>query len=237
MSIFKKRFLLFILTAFLSPVFSDTLYVTNTVEASSAPNKNNSPKLAVGECRTAEAAPCLASGKIKPLIELKAGYFFFADGDMRKVYNHGGFDLQLSGSYPIWKWLQIYGSFEYLQANGKSLVFQQKTSIWEIPLSLGLKSVARINRWASYYFTLGPRYFFVHVHNDSSYVDKNLNQNGLGGFVGTGFTFSSCGRYLVDIFGEYSYIKMDFHPEQGNVVGRTTQLGGFVFGAGVGYQF
>ena len=50
----------------------------------------------------------------RSILELKGGYFFFTDSKMRKVYDKGGVDLQLSGSYPIWKWIQIYGSVEYL---------------------------------------------------------------------------------------------------------------------------
>jgi hypothetical protein len=84
---------------------------------------------------------------------------------MRSIYDKGGIDLQISGSYPIWRWIQIYGSVEYLERHGRSLKGHQKTSIWEVPLSLGAKLVAQIDPWAHYYLTIGPRYFFVHGHN------------------------------------------------------------------------
>ena len=175
--------------------------------------------------------------KVRPLLEAKVGYFFFSDAKMRDVYNRGGLDLQLSGSYPIWKWLQIYGSVEYLERYGKSLGAHQRTSIWEVPLSLGLKPVVIINPKAHYYFTLGPRYFFVHQHNHSSYVDKNMSNHGLGGFLNTGFNFFPMTHLVVDIFGEYSYKRMHFHPSKTNVEGGTAQIGGFTFGVGVGYAF
>ena len=43
-----------------------------------------------------------------PLLETKASYFFFASSKTNKVYRNGGFQVQLSGSYPIWKELQVY---------------------------------------------------------------------------------------------------------------------------------
>src|SRR5271166_6591939 len=121
----------------------------------------------------------------QPILEAKAGYFFFSDSKMRKVYNDGGIDLQISGSYPLWNWLQLYGSVEYLQKHGKSLGGHQKTRIWAVPLSLGLQPVFTINPTVDYYFTVGPRYFFVHAHNDSSFLDRHKSQNGLGGFINT----------------------------------------------------
>lgn len=78
-----------------------------------------------------------SSSKAGPVLEVKGGYFFFSDAKMRKIYDRGGLDLQLSGSYPLRRWVQIYGSVEYLERHGKSLEGDQKARIWEIPLSLG----------------------------------------------------------------------------------------------------
>jgi hypothetical protein len=175
--------------------------------------------------------------KVQPVLEVKGGYFFFSDAKMRKIYNKGGLDLQISGSYPIWRWLQIYGSVEYLERHGRSLHGHQKTSIWEIPVSLGLKPVITICPKVQYYFTLGPRYFFVHQHNDSSYVNRNIGRSGIGGFVNTGFAFFPLHHLLVDVFGEYSYERVHVHSSKTNVYGRNIQVGGFSFGVGLGYAF
>lgn len=175
--------------------------------------------------------------QIQPIIEFKTGYFFFSNAKMRDVYDKGGLDLQISGSYPIWKWLQIYGSVEFITRNGRSLNDHQKTRIWEYPLSLGLKPVIEIDEKVQYYFTIGPRYFFVHVHNNSPFIDREMNANGIGGFVGTGFNFFPIPHLLIDVFGEYSYGRLHFHTSKKNTHGRTTQVGGFAFGAGIGYAF
>lgn len=175
--------------------------------------------------------------KYKPMVEFKAGYFFFSSSKLRKIYESGGFDLQLSGSYPVWKWLQVYASAEYLQLDGKLSNNSEKTQLWEVPLSLGLQPDIIICPKIHYYFTLGPRYIFVHQHNHSPYLDTIVAHSGLGGFINTGFHFYPIKHLLIDVFGEYSYKRMSFHAHKTNVEGQTVQVGGFAFGAGLGYAF
>ena len=173
----------------------------------------------------------------KPLIEGKVGYFFFSSSKLREVYKKGGIDLQLSGTYPLWKWLQIYGSVEYLARSGEILNSTNKTTIWELPVSLGLQPVAVICQKVHYYLSIGPRYFFVHQHNHSPYLDKIVTHSGVGGFVNTGFHFFPIKHLVIDIFGEYSYKRMSFQGHRTNVYGQTVQVGGFAFGGGIGYTF
>lgn len=172
-----------------------------------------------------------------PTLEVKAGYFFFASSEMRDIYSRGGVDVQLSGAYPVWKGLQIYASIEWLQKSGYSLSSHKKTSIWQIPVNVGLKPVITICRWAAWYFALGPRYFYIHQHNHSSYIPKNKGKSGLGFFVNTGFDFTLWNHLLIDIFGEYSYERIHFHTSQTNVYTKRVQVGGFTFGGGLGYSF
>jgi hypothetical protein len=174
-------------------------------------------------------------------IEAKAGYFFFTSSPMSKVYDQGGVDVQVSGAYGGCSWMRIYGSVEYLQKSGYSLNAHQSTSIWEVPLSFGLQPYATLHQGPSYkvsgYLTLGPRYFFAHVHNHSDYVDHSMKQNGLGGFVNLGLLTAFSSHFLFDIFGEYSYCKLHFHSSHYATQGHSAQVGGLTFGAGMGYGF
>ena len=45
-------------------------------------------------------------------LEFKVGYFSFYDKNLRQVYNHGGYELQLSYAYPIVDHLNIYRTYE-----------------------------------------------------------------------------------------------------------------------------
>ena len=186
-----------------------------------------------------ETTPCCFS---RPFCEIKTGYFFFSDSKMRKVYDKGGLDIQLSGSYPLWnltsRWsLEAYGAAEYFHLSGKSMNGDQKTTVWSVPINMGLRPVYAINANTQYYFSLGPRYFYIQQHNRSPYVYKNKSRNGVGFFINTGFNYALGDHFLGDIFGEYSYAKTQFHGGNPRVYTRNIQVGGFTFGGGLGYSF
>lgn len=176
------------------------------------------------------------------LVEIKTGYFFFTDSTMRNIYDKGGFDLQLCASCPLQdlstRWsLNAYGAFEYFECSGHSLNDHQKTSVWAIPFNFGLQPVYAFNAKLNYYVTIGPRYFYIHQHNDTSYLYKNKSRNGLGFFVNTGLKYALRDHLVIDIFGEYSYAKTHFHNKRAAVYTTNFQIGGLTFGGGVGYQF
>lgn len=185
---------------------------------------------------------CPPYQSIDSLLEVKGGYFFFANSTMRKIYDKGGYDLQVSGSFSVATWperygLDIYASVEFLHCSGKTIGGNEKTSIWEIPVNLGLKPIIAICTSVQYYFAIGPRYFHLHQHNNSSTLVKNIDRNGIGLFANTGFNFFPTEHLLIDVFGEYSYTKISFHSSKRNVFGQSIQVGGFVFGVGLGYAF
>ncbi len=175
----------------------------------------------------------------RPDIEFKAGYFFFNSPGMRKVYNKGGIDLQVCGIYPLCSNLGLYAAVEYMGKHGHTLGAHEKASIWEIPLSLGLQPIVGLNsdNTIRYYFTIGPKYFFAHVHIHSSFLPRTLNSNNIGGFANTGFMFDVSENLSVDVFGEYSYVKLHFHSSKKATKGHTVQAGGLTFGLGLAYLF
>lgn len=156
---------------------------------------------------------------------------------MKEVYDEGGIDVQLSASFPLWRNLHLYGSAEYLEKSGHSLNFHQKTFLREYPLSLGLRAMIPVRSYVNWYITLGPRYFFVKVHNDSSFVPKHMHEDGCGGFVNTGLLLIVKTHFTIDFFGEYSYKKLHFHSSMPETEGHTVQVGGLTFGGGLGYRF
>lgn len=178
-------------------------------------------------------------------IEFKGGYFIFQNSKLKRIYNSGAWDIQLSGSYPLsrcfdqcslWKRFDLYGSVEYLHADGKSLTEHERTTFRAYPISLGLKAYLPLRCGLRFYSTLGPRYVFVNQKNHSDIV-PNAKGSNIGGFINVGVTYSSCNKIFLDAFTEYSYVKVHFKPHHGNVVGRTIQVGGFCFGLGAGYYF
>ncbi len=175
-------------------------------------------------------------------VEVKAGYFFFVDSIMRDVYSHGGYDIQLSRFDPFKTWgnqcsLGIYSSVEYLHCDGKSLNDHEHTSIWELPISLGIQPIFRIGTKCDYYFALGPRFFYVHQHNHSHFVNRTNSRGTFGAFFNTGFRFNPIDHLLIDVFGEYSYGRVHIGAHKPRVYSTTRQIGGCVLGVGLGYCY
>ncbi|MDP1834413.1 MAG: hypothetical protein Q8K75_00660 [Chlamydiales bacterium] len=177
----------------------------------------------------------------EPLVEVKAGYFNFSDSKLRKIYDKGGLDMQLCASYPLRymnQWvLNAYGAVEFFQRSGTSLNGDQKTSLWSIPINLGIKPVYTISPNMQYYFAIGPRYFYIHQHNSSPYVYRNRSGNGLGFFANTGFHRMLDDGLMIDVFAEYSYGKVRFQGGRPAVYTTSMQIGGVTLGAGLGYEF
>lgn len=178
----------------------------------------------------------------EPLFEVKTGYFCFSDSTMRKVYDRDGFDIQLCASYPLRKlfseWtLNVYAALEYFQRSGHSINGSEKTSLWSIPVNIGFKPTYALSPKAQYYFAIGPRYFYMHQHNDSCFFDKNKSGSGLGGFINTGFNYKLSDHFLIDIFAEYSYARMNRYSKKPEIYTENMQIGGFTLGAGFSFKF
>lgn len=171
-------------------------------------------------------------------LEIKPSYFFFSTSPMTDIYDDGGFEVQGSVSAPICNYLDLYGSIGYRETWGHALNTCEKTSLTVIPIDIGLKPTFNFHERCYYFFALGPRYFYLHQHNRSPYVDCILNGSGIGLFVNTGFNIVLAEHLLLGLFGEYSYEKKTMCPKIPNVFSNgSAQIGGFAFGASVGYAF
>lgn len=175
---------------------------------------------------------------VTPWIEIKPSYFFFYASPLHDVYDHGGFEIQGSGSVPLCHYLDFYGSLGYRHAQGHALNTCEKTSLTVLPIDIGLKPVFNFRERFYYFFAIGPRYFYLRQHNNSPYVDSIISGSGIGLFVNTGFNVLLTDHFLLGIFGEYSYEKKKICPCMPNVLSNgSVQLGGLAFGVSFGYAF
>jgi len=172
-----------------------------------------------------------------PSIDVKVGYFFFTDSTMNDVYSNGGIDVQLAGSYPIWRVVSIYGAVEFFEKNGYSMNLNDKAWVYGIPLSLGVKVDFDLKTNISVYGAFGPRYSFIQSRANSSFVPYEANSGGIGLFALAGLYFRIQPHYFLNLFGEYSYIPVHFKTVPTNVYGSDADAGGFTFGGGLSYKF
>ena len=178
-----------------------------------------------------------ASGT-KPWFEFKPSYFFFPNHLMKHVYNKGGFEMQGSISAPCCDYLYAYGSIGYRKAQGRALNSDEKTNLTVLPIDIGLKPIFNFHERFYCFFAIGPRYFYFRQHNNSPYVNPLVKGSGIGFFVNTGFEALLTERFLVGVFGEYSYEKKSIQSQIPNVYSNgSVQMGGLAFGVSLGYAF
>lgn len=178
----------------------------------------------------------------KPLLEIKPSYFFFSSSPMNTIYNHGGFEVQLSTSVPIGDACDLYGSVGYRRASGDGLMNQlqadEPTALTVLPIDIGIKPIFNCTERCSYFFAVGPRVFYFSQNNSSQYISNMVDGGGIGFFVNTGFDILFAEKFLLGIFGEYSYENVSISPKLPNVYSNgTVQIGGFSFGISLGYAF
>lgn len=182
--------------------------------------------------------PTQYASDLTPWLEIKPSYFFFSSSPMNDIYDHGGFEIQGSASVPFCDYLDLYCSIGLRKTKGHALNSCEKTGLTVIPVDIGLKPIFNFCECFYYFFAIGPRYFHFHQHNNSPYVDCIIKGNGIGLFVNTGFNVLLADCILIGIFGEYSYEKKTICPTKPKVYSNgSVQIGGFAFGASLGYAF
>lgn len=178
------------------------------------------------------------AANVTPWLEIKPSYFFFVKSPMNDIYDNGGFEIQGTASVPLCNYLDLYGSVGYRKAWGHALNTGEKTTLTVMPFDIGLKLVFNFWERLYYFFAIGPRYFYFFQNNTSPYVDGIIDGNGIGLFVNSGFNVLFADSVVVGIFGEYSYEKKKISPTMPNVYSNgSVQIGGFAFGASLGYAF
>ncbi|MFZ4772872.1 MAG: hypothetical protein ACOYK9_02645 [Chlamydiia bacterium] len=172
------------------------------------------------------------------LVEFKAGFYLPWYNTLREVYRGGGMDIEVAYSHPVHDYISAYFDAGYVLFFGKSLGFNQNTMLQMLPLSAGAKGIYPIYKnFAKIYLAVGPRYYFALQHNSSDYVPHNMNANNIGGFLNFGFLIERNEHFVLDVFVDTSYCEMRFSPSKTNVVREKIQVGGTVFGLGLGYTF
>ena len=171
-------------------------------------------------------------------ISLKPSYFFFSNSPLKHIYKKGAFEIQASLAAPISTYLHLYGSMGYRHAHGHALNTGQGTTLFVIPIDFGLQSIMPMYKRFRYFFGIGPRFFYFRQHNTSPYVSAHIQGGGVGFFIHSGVNIITTNRFLVGIFGEYSYEKDSIISKTSQVYsdGRV-QLGGAAFGITIGYLF
>ncbi|MBX7066971.1 MAG: hypothetical protein K1X28_07055 [Parachlamydiales bacterium] len=174
--------------------------------------------------------------------EAKAAYFYPTNHVFRQIYSGGGiYGLELT--WDLWRCLYGWSSASFFTKKGKAIgssaaVSDFPTKIYFVPLAAGVKYVANVACWADIYAGIGIETTFLHIKDrvlDETFIVRKW---GLGGIAKVGAYFRLYESLLLDIFADYSYMKIPYHNTHGGTtVPHNADISGFSFGGGIGYKF
>lgn len=184
------------------------------------------------------------------LAEVKAGYFWPSDKTFREIYGHGSGIVGAELSAPIWCSLYGFAGIDYFAKKGHSIISScsdssfsdseichNPTRIKLVPVTFGLKYFYCVDRY-DIYVAGGAQYTYFQTKDESPFVIETVTKRGWGGIakLGTLINFD-CGLFL-DVFGQYSFLRMDFKDDRHDrLIRHDAKLSGWSVGLGLGYRF
>ncbi len=127
------------------------------------------------------------------------------------------------------KHYEVWANVDYVTTSGSTPKFHSKTSYRSVNLSGGAKYVFRFHPQGNLYLGLGINGAFVHVHNSSSFVKRDVNKDGVGGVAKVGVYFEPTTHLFMEFFVDYLYQTIQFQSR--------VQVGGVKIGGGIGACF
>lgn len=166
-------------------------------------------------------------------LQVRGGYFRFADHTVRKVYRQGAPDIELQGDFFLHKLFNPWVNFNYVWKEGKSDPLNNRTQLKLGTLSFGSNLQVCFHRRSLFYLGVGLTTAYLHLSDHSDFLPHHTVRWSAG-VVGKSGLLVNLDRFLFNVFFDYY-----FQP----VSPRSTldesfiDLGGFRTGVGLGTFF
>ncbi|MFC1841621.1 hypothetical protein ACFLYA_00955 [Candidatus Dependentiae bacterium] len=197
-------------------------------------------------------------------ITIKNGYFHPRDKVLRCIFDRcgkkGGYWFEGAVRRNVWKRLDVEASGSYFRKEGKALCGTECTRVSIPTFGLGLKYFFSrrdcsccIDKF-SFFVGTGLRVFFYKEKNGSPFVNPCFKKTTAGGMVNVGFEYDVREHFLINLFFDYNFKKLkpcdknccnqNCDPYRTGILTSccpsyfcNVDLGGFVFGIGLGGKF
>lgn len=172
------------------------------------------------------------------LLEFKAAYFWPQDSCVRSIYGDRGALYGPEVTFKLSKDSHWYGfaSIDFLNKEGRSVGLCEFTKMSILPIGLGVKYFAPFS-YGDVYVGLGFQPTHLKTVNCSPFVDQTTSKWGFGGIAKIGSYFNLSHNCFLDVFLDYSFVKLECSNCSAAVVPLKVNLSGIIFGAGIGYRF
>lgn len=161
-------------------------------------------------------------------VDGRVSAFYPQSSLFREIYGNWQVDYELEIGKIFLKNYEAWIHTDWVSTSGHSTL-GDKTSFHDLNVSLGGKYIFNVSKIAKVYLGLGINGAFVHVHNDSDFVERNVNKQWVGGVAKSGIYIEPVEHFFIDIFADYLYQQIHFSKWQ--------QIGGLKLGGGIGFCF
>ncbi len=173
---------------------------------------------------------------LEVLTEARVAYFIPTDAQFRSNYGEDGIISSIETSFharkDLYPWINIsyYGNAAHPSIGGG-----KKSHIYYIPIGAGLKYLHFFDH-LGFYAGVGVLPAYVHIQNNSPDLFRTQKNWGCGGVGKIGFIADRLWNCFLDLFAEYSYIKIPFQNNPKNTL-HPANLTNFSIGGAIGYHF
>lgn len=172
------------------------------------------------------------------LVEFKTAYFLPTNSCVRHIYGNGGALYGPEVTFQLCEDKSWYGfaSADFLSKTGHSVGLCDRTKMYIVPLALGVKYFVPFC-YGDFYAGLGFQPLHLKTVNCSPYVVQTTSKWGFGGIAKIGAYFDLPCDFFVDLFFDYSFVKVGRVACCAGVIPLRANINGAIFGIGLGYRF
>ena len=168
-------------------------------------------------------------------LQIRGGYFRFANHSARKIYHQGTPDIELQGDLFFYTFFNPWINVNYVWKEGRSNPLSNKTELQLATMSLGSNmQFFRYRSLLKCYLGIGFSTAYLHLHDHSTDLPHHMHRWSIGVVGKSGFFVNFYRHLFLDLFFDYYY-----QPVRTTSTLSESQinLGGFRTGAGLGYLF
>lgn len=172
------------------------------------------------------------------LVEFKGAAYLPTNDCVKNIYGKVGGLYGPEVTFQLCENKNWYGfaSVDFSSKKGRSIGLCDCTKMHLLPLGLGLKYFAPFC-CGDFYVGLGFQPVHLKTINCSEFVVQKTSKWGFGGIAKIGAYIDLPRNFFVDLFFDYSFVKVNCDSCLTSVIPVRANLSGAIVGAGLGYRF
>jgi hypothetical protein len=176
-------------------------------------------------------------------IQARGVAFLPLKSQLSDIYGTAWPTVQLESSYRLKEGLAkkcdqllLWENIGWTWSTGETEGFGYYTGLNYMPISIGIEYEIPIIEGFDFYAGIAPSYNFLWITNYDGFSTNHLFRSQFGFTTKTGFRYTFCTNYFIDVFGDYSFTEFS-KMNNDSIQNIDNHFGGFNVGGGFGGKF